>query len=499
MKKDHIVMLSIVSLMLLTSYSTMAQPLMGGPLEGLTRLKAGETMRESSSDPDWRDGNADCRYIPPGMTLTIADLEGPGVINQIWNTIAAEEPGYSRLVVIRMYWDGEEYPSVEAPIGDFFVIGHGIDHPMQSLAVVVSAEGRARNCYWPMPFAKSARITITNESRKPVNAFYYYVNWQKLPELPPDTAYFHAMYRQDYPTIEGQDYLIADIEGRGHYVGTVMNIRQLTGGWYGEGDDFWYIDGETEPRLRGTGSEDYFCDAWGFRQFDGPYYGVPVWSHYKPLGKITAYRWHLTDPVSFHQSLRLEIEHKGAAFNEDGTVRSGYEERTDDFSSVAFWYQIEPHKPFPPLPDAYDRLYFNPGDIVQAETLMDTVEVSSGPFEQQDGVGSGAGQLFWRPEDAGQKLDLAFEVPEDGEYDLVLMLTQSWDYGIYVPHLNDKPLGDSVDQYSANIKTAEAEYRTPLLSAGKHTLSFVNKGKNSESDGYYFGLDALSIAPVKKR
>ncbi|MBI3119039.1 MAG: DUF2961 domain-containing protein, partial [Candidatus Hydrogenedentes bacterium] len=242
----------------------------GNPLAGLAELRPGDAMRAASTDPDLVNGNADARPIEPGATLVLADLEGAGVITHFWNTIASNEKGYSRLLVLRMYWDGETAPSVECPIGDFFGIGHGVDQPFQSLPVAVSSEGRGRNCYWPMPFRKSAKITVTNEGRERTNAFYYYLDWRRLPALSQRTAYFHAHYRQEHPTISRQNYLIAEIEGHGHYVGTVLNVRQHTPSWYGEGDDFFYIDGEETPRLTGTGTEDYFCDGWGFRQFSYP-------------------------------------------------------------------------------------------------------------------------------------------------------------------------------------------------------------------------------------
>ena len=171
----------------------------GNPLAGLEKLKNFELRRASSSDPDWRNGNNDCRPIPAGGTLTVAELQGPGVIAHIWFTIAHSAKNYSRLLTLRMYWDGEKHPSVECPVGDFFGIGHGIDKPFSSLPIRVTSEGRGRNCYWPMPFRRSARITVTNESDQRCDALYYYIDWQKHPSLPADTAYFHAMYRQEFP------------------------------------------------------------------------------------------------------------------------------------------------------------------------------------------------------------------------------------------------------------------------------------------------------------
>lgn len=473
--------------------------LVSGPLSGLDRLRPGRTMRSSSSDIwDWKNGNGDCRGINPGQTLEIANLEGPGQIQHIWNTIAAPEEGAPRLVVIRMYWDGEENPSVESPLGDFFVIGHGTNKPMQSLPVTVSSEGRARNCYWPMPFHKSARITITNEGKKRVDAFYYYVDWQKLPYLPDDTPYFHAQYRQQYPTSPDENYLIADIEGRGHYVGTVLNVRQREGGWFGEGDDFFYIDGEEKPSLRGTGTEDYFCDAWGFREFTGLFYGVPIFENYNPYGFITAYRWHIPDPVNFDSSLRLEIEHKGATFDENGKVRSGYEVRTDDFASVAYWYQIEPHKPFPELPKAEDRLYDEPFEKSEAEKSIDASVASAGNLTVQEGMQwSNNAQLFWQPTSEGETIEIPFTVEAAGKYDLTLVFTHSWDYGIYEVAVDGKVLQPPLDLYSPTITLKKHDFSGLTLEAGKHTLRFRNVGISSESSGYFLGLDAILATPRK--
>jgi len=476
-----------------------------GPLDGLDAPKEGRTMRSSSCDPDWVNGNADARPIAPGATLTIAELEGPGRINHLWNTVAASERGYSRLLVIRMYWDGEEQPSVEAPLGDFFVIGNGIDRPFESLPVMVSSDGRARNCYWPMPFQKSARITVTNEGEGPVHSFYYYVDWQKLPSLPEDTPYFHASYRQEYPTVAGRNYRIADIEGKGHYVGTVQSVRIRTASWYGEGDDFFFIDGEQTPSLRGTGSEDYFCDAWGFRQFDGPFYGVPVWEGYDPLCRHTAYRWHITDPVIFEKSLRVEIEHKGAVVDEKGALVSGFEERTDDMASMAFWYQTEPHKAYDPLPPAYDRLFVDWRRAVEAETLIqDDDPAAEGDtfcgahFQVQAGIQwNGGNQVLWAPPEKGAELALPLVISADGTYGLTLSLTKSWDYGNYQVYLDDKPLGQPVHLQSDTVVAEEFQRVLSNVKAGAHQLRFVNVGKDGASQGYFLGIDAYLVTRLE--
>ena len=190
-----------------------------------------------------------------------------------------------------------------------------------------------------------------------------------MPSLPADTAYFHAQYRQEFPAKLGQNYLLLDTEGRGQYVGTVLSVYTRTAGWFGEGDDFFFIDGEAEPSLRGTGTEDYFCDAWGFREFNRPYYGVVVQDGYELGDRVSVYRWHIKDPVRFNKSLKVEIEHKGGVDDENGKTVMGFGERADLFSSVAFWYQTGKAKRFATLPPADERVV--PQTLVEFEDLTE--------------------------------------------------------------------------------------------------------------------------------
>jgi hypothetical protein len=279
----------------------------GNPLDGLSELRPGVTQRAASTDADWRNGPNDSRPIGPGQTVVLADLKGPGVINHIWNTVGGGEKYYSRLLRVRMYWDGEPGPSVDCPLGDFFAVGHGLDADVDSIPVSVSSNGRARNCYWPMPFRKSARITVTNEGKNGVG-MYWYVDWERVPRLAPNEAYFHAQYRQAYPVAGDASYLVADITGKGHYVGTVLSVHSRASGWWGEGDDHFYIDGEVEPSIKGTGTEDYFSQAYGVFPQHRPWYGTPIWeSNEAEDGRTTVYRWQAPNPVRFSKSLRYEL------------------------------------------------------------------------------------------------------------------------------------------------------------------------------------------------
>jgi hypothetical protein len=298
------------------------------------------------SSYDRTGGNKDSLTIKPGETAVLAEIAGPAAIHHLWVTISAE-PFYGRKIVLRMFWDGETLPSVEVPIGDFFGVGHGLNRNVSSLPIACSSEGRARNTYWYMPFRKSARITATNEGTRDVPAFYYYVDYREMSWMAADTPYFHAQYRQEMPCDPGRNYLILDAAGRGHYVGCGLSVLERAMGWWGEGDDQIFVDGESSPSLHGTGSEDYFSDAWGMREGMNLFYGCPLQEEdFQAGSKASVYRFHIPDPIPFKKSIRVTIEHGHA------------NDRADDFSSAAYWYQAEPHKAFPELPPVSARLPF---------------------------------------------------------------------------------------------------------------------------------------------
>jgi len=293
--------------------------------------------------------------IKPGETFTMAEIEGPGAIQQIWCTPA----GTFRYMILRFYWDGETTPSVECPVGDFFACGWGQYAQISSLAVCVNP-GSAFNCYWNMPFRKSCRITMENIGEQQCT-LYYQVNYT-LTEVPDDAAYFHAQFRRTNPLPYKDVFTILDgIEGAGQYVGTYMCWGVNNNGWWGEGEIKFFMDGDKEfPTICGTGTEDYFCGSYCFlvpdedgtrqyREFTTPYAGMP--QVIRPDGVYNAntrfglYRWHIMDPIRFEKDLKVTMQALG--------WRSGgrYLPLQDDIASVAFWYQTEPHAPFPKLPD----------------------------------------------------------------------------------------------------------------------------------------------------
>ncbi|MBN1901272.1 DUF2961 domain-containing protein [Candidatus Sumerlaeota bacterium] len=300
----------------------------------------GHSARLSSYDKTGH--NADNIRIQPGDTAVLADIKGPGIIRHIWTTTNASGP-IGRTLILRMYWDGSATPSVEVPFGDFFGAGNALAADVNSFPITVVSRGRSRNCWWRMPFANGARITIANEGDEPHGAFYFHIDYLALDNEPPTRERFHAQYRQAYPAVSPENYVILEAKGSGHFVGTVMSVESAKPNWWGEGDDLIEVD-DHEP-VHGTGTEDYFCDAWGMHPQQTLWHGSPVCEGYDKEGlHTTMYRFHIMDPVPFRKKIRVSIEH--------GTEN----DRADNLSSVAFWYQVPPAADFPELPDVLDRL-----------------------------------------------------------------------------------------------------------------------------------------------
>jgi hypothetical protein len=311
--------------------------------------------RASSADPS--GGNNDFRLVAPGATATVLDVAGPGVISHIWFTISDAEPQHLKRIVLRIYWDGEPTPSVESPLGDFFGLGLGEYYNWQSEMLSVGSV-KGLNSFFPMPFAHHARITLTNEGHGRIDALYYNIDYRTYRHrLAPDTLYFHAQYRQAQPArgiqinsngnLDGKDnYVWLEASGRGQFVGVAMSVLQNQDGWWGEGDDMFFIDGEPRPSIAGTGSEDYFLGAWDFggQPFSYALYGAPVVGKERAGSASSVYRFHLDSPIPFERSIKATIEHG------DGNGRS------DNYYSVSYWYQAEPHQAFPPLPPVEERI-----------------------------------------------------------------------------------------------------------------------------------------------
>ncbi|MFI6231160.1 glycoside hydrolase family 172 protein [Micromonospora echinospora] len=315
-----------------------------------------------------------CLTLPAGQTTTLADIDGPGRITHLWFTFPdhTDAVGFVlRDIVLRAYWDGETEPSVEVPIGDFFCCGFGARALVTSMPILVAPSG-GMNCYFPMPFGTNARLTVTNEHPVDVDGFFFQIDYELSDHADEQTGRFHAQWRRQNPTTAGRDYTILDnVTGRGAYVGTYLAITALQRHWWGEGEVKFYLDGDEEyPTICGTGTEDYAGGAWAFQDrlssdqepqvltFNAPFCGYPQRLTNDPSRQsvyATAmapshglYRWHLPDPIHFTTDLRVTLQ-------QIGQVGPGIFERSDDVSSVAYWYQHEPHTPFPAFPSRDDR------------------------------------------------------------------------------------------------------------------------------------------------
>ncbi len=456
--------------------------------------------------------NRDNRTVPPGQTQVLLEARGPGVITHLWLTFLGPEPqpwaqhgsANHQEMLLRMYWDGETHPSVEAPVGDFFANGFGERREVVSLPVVVEG-GDAYNCFWRMPFQKSARIEIVNQSAKPISLLYYNIDWIKKASLPADTPYFHAQYRQEYPVQPGRDYVILETAGKGHYVGTVLSVRTRSPAWFGEGDEKIYLDGEAKPSIWGTGTEDYFLCAWGLKTTSTPYFGVPYFDQWGIVGgQTTAYRWHIEDPIVFNTGIKVSFEHFGwlpPDENPQGKSMS-WNERQDDYSSVAYWYQTGPgtftaRAPAGPerrLP-SLDRMVVYAHDFVGAPGFHGAGTVGLQQLDLYPGP-----QVLYQPSQArGAWLELPLEVTKSEPLRLLVRLTHSYDFGQYQAYLDGAKLGEVIDLYSPKVVTADTHLLDFWPEPGRHRLRLECVGKQPASQGYYLGIESVRLRERRPR
>lgn len=307
-----------------------------------------------------RKGAPCFKSVEQGQTVTLMDIEGCGVIRHIWITVSKRTPPTMRNLIIRMYWDNSEVPSVEVPLGDFFGTAHGRTVDLAS-AYVSTPMGKGFNCWFPMPFGKHAKITVENDTfdKKPLTHVFYQIDYELRPSLPANAGRFHAQFRRQNPTELKKDFVILDgAEGPGMYVGTVIGVRALSPHWWGEGEMKMFIDDDEEfPTICGTGSEDYFLAAYGMYEFQAPYHGctLNLTNEFFQNPLVSMYRWHVVDPIYFQKSLKATMQQIGYK------PQSDLYERSDDWCSTAFWYQIKPISKMPPLPDRTARI----ADIIE--------------------------------------------------------------------------------------------------------------------------------------
>ncbi len=500
----------------------LAKPQEGRSMRATSTMRVGEVRRGTTekkinpkADPRGdldEQSNYDNFTVPPGETHVLMDEKGPGVITHMWITFLGPEPqGWAKKgaanhqeMLLRIYWDGDERPAVEAPVGDFFANSFGKRSSVTSLPVIVE-DADSYNCYWHMPFRKSARIEIVNQSEKQISLLYYNIDWIKKDKLPKDSPYFYAQYRQEYPAQHGKDYVVLETTGKGHFVGTVLSVRTRSPSWFGEGDEKIYIDGEAKASIWGTGTEDYFLSAWGLQTTSTPYFGVPYFDQWGIVGGHTsAYRWHINDPIVFNKGIKVTFEHFGwIAPDENPNYKAtSWNEREDDYASVAFWYQTgkptftarAPHSRERALPNI-ERTVIYARDFKDAKYHGEG-EVSTQPLD----IYMGGEQLFYKPaKPESGWLEIPFEVKKKEPLRLLLNMTKAEDYGRYQAYLDGTKLGGVMDFFSAKVANEEFHLLDFWPEVGAHTLRLECVGKNVQSEGYYCGIESVRLRERRPR
>ena len=342
----------------------------------------------------------------------------------------------------------------------------------------------------------------------------YQVDYRKYASLPGDLGYFHAYYRQERPAHSGHNYAFLDTQATGHYVGTVLSVVLTQISWFGEGDDLFYIDGAKQPQLYGTGTEDYFNDAWDLRDASALWTGTPIAEGELPGSRLSAYRWHVPDPIAFKHSIWAGIEHSGWTANPDGSVRSGFEERPDYFSSVAFWYQKGVNENLAEPPYGYERLPYGNATQIAVEDSIDQVTTEKGTATVLRDVDWAKDILLFKADGVGSKINVPIDIPEDGRYEIVADLAEFSDYGDYTALFDGQPTNvDTRKPATSEIPLPGPEvfhnYLTELyvardrtlgmftLTKGRHTLTFVCQGKDPRSVGYNLGINDVVLEKVQ--
>jgi hypothetical protein len=484
-------------------------------LADLAKPQEGRSMRSTSTavDPngDYAHSNSDNSRVAPGATKVVLDAQGPGVITHMWFTFLGPEPhpwapdgsANHQEILLRIYYDGSERPGVEAPLGDFFANCFGRRSEVISVPVVVE-DADSYNCFWRMPFRKSVRVELVNQSEKKLNLLYYNIDWIKKDSLPEDTPYFYAQYRQEYPVKQGQDYLILETQGKGHYVGTVLSVRTRSPSWFGEGDEKIYIDGEKKASIWGTGTEDYFLSAWGLKTTSTPYFGTPYFDQWGIVGGHTsAYRWHIHDPIVFNTAIKVTIEHWGWISpdeNPEGKTHS-WNQRQDDYASVAFWYQTGQPTFTARAPHAKDRALPNLDLVFPAKPYTDDKHHGTGPAVVQTNLGFyPQGQLFYRPEQPQDAwVEIPFTVKEKEPRRLLIKGTRADDYGRYQAYLNGIKLGEPMDLYHDELSDWEWHLLDFWPDPGEYTLRLECVGKSPRSGGYFLGVESVRLRERRPR
>ncbi len=473
------------------------------PMLDLTRSHDFSAARISSYQK--QGGPRDNVWIPTtGEEVALADIKGPGAITHIWTT----HRGEGRDLIVRIYWEGSRHPSVETPIGDFFGVAMGINAEMNSAPIQVSSEGRARNCWWNMPFNTSARVTVSapkseENLKRDTVPLYFYIDYCIYPEPVADIHYFHARFSETDPPVRGTPVTLLEAEGDGHFVGVVMGHRCRAPGWFGEGDDIITVDGKVS--FLGTGTEDYFCDAWGFRVFSNLYYGVPALEGRDAGDRLSVYRFHILDPIPFRKTFKFEIEHWPWISPVPNTGR-GY------YSSCGFWYQKTVHAAWPRLERIVSNGTWNPDKgrwHVQGALEAEDLKVLDFTSRNKGAAGpkprkalpnlSGDHMLVFDTGGNG-RFSLAVPAEKDGTYTVGVYYARASEFGIVSLDINGKNAGKPFDAYLRRKDLVrplwppeKVTIQGVVLKKGENRFTFSVNTKNPKAEGYQVGLDCIVL------
>ena len=505
---------------------SLARPQKGRSMRATSTMRIGELRRGPDGDRNAGErkydhtaeprGDADVRSnwdnfnVPPGGTHTLLDTKGPGVITHIWITFLGPEPqGWApqgsanhQELMLRMFWDGNPRPAVEAPVGDFFANCFGQRSEVISLPVIVEG-GDSYNSFWRMPFRKSARIEIENQSQKPLSLLYFNIDWIQLDTLPENTPYFYAQYRQEYPVRSGQDYLILETTGKGHFVGAVLGVRMRSPAWFGEGDEKIYINGEKTPSIWGTGTEDYFLSAWGLQTTSTPYFGVPFFDYRTIGGHVSSYRWHLHDPIVFNSSIKVTLEHMGwMSPDENPEYRAtSWNEREDDYASVAFWYQTGIPTFAERAPGAKDRrLPSLARTAFHAQDFSETGRHGEGEvWKSRSNFYEGNVLVYNPPQPAGAWLEFPIEVKEKEPLRLVVNAERSLNGGQYQAFLSGTKIRQPLDFYAEVPQGWKFHLLDFWPDPGTYVLRIECIGKSTWSSGCACRIESVQLLERRPR
>ncbi len=436
------------------------------------------------SSHDTTGGNNDRINIHDGDTAAIFDVSGPGLITRMWFTIDSRDPDYLRNIILTVYWDDEENPSVWSPIGDFFGSPFEYRH-FQSENIGMTSGGYY--CYFPMPFSKSARIEIINQTGQEVYAFYYHINYYELENgFSSETGYFHAFWTRNVRTIQADNHIVLEAVGKGQFVGMHYSgqsyDRRLV---YLEGDEMIYVDGENYPSTYGTGMEDYFNSGWYFKtgEFSAPYHGLVLLD--QETGRVSAYRHHIRDAIPFNNQIKVTLEHGHA--NEESV----------DISTTAFWYQTEPHTPFGAEGKSGLRKVLKrpvPNDVFEGEELVDGNVPSLSVVDMSDFSSdwSNNKELQWKD---GSNTDITLNINNLNEqaYNLEFYFTKGPEYTDFVLTAGKESV--KFQDFSEMVAPADG-ISIDGVPVENGTIAFTLTNRNSGSS--IVGLDAIELTPVRK-